>query len=122
MFKSWDLTHLVTEIVQQNPTVISVAISYGKTVLKYWFQTLSSYTLTLMVIHFLQAGVNPPVIPSLQDKFPGIFGSFSAFSQTSFFQELPQDIRSRNTMSLGMFQLVYYQTKMSLETILTLSF
>ena len=36
-------------------------------------QTLSSYTLSLMVIHYLQAGVSPPVLPCLQKTQPGVF-------------------------------------------------
>lgn len=35
--------------------------------------TLSSYSLVLMVIHFLQSGVHPPVIDSLQEKYPEFF-------------------------------------------------
>ena len=37
------------------------------------FQTLSSYTLSLMVIHYLQAGVSPPVLPCLQKVHPDVF-------------------------------------------------
>lgn len=36
-------------------------------------QTLSSYTLSLMVIHYLQAGISPPVLPCLQQMYPDIF-------------------------------------------------
>jgi len=35
--------------------------------------TLSSYSLVLMVIHFLQAGTKAPVIPSLQHHYPDYF-------------------------------------------------
>ena len=39
------------------------------------FQTLSSYSLTLMVLHYLQSGVFPPVLPSLQPEAPGLTGA-----------------------------------------------
>jgi TUTase nucleotidyltransferase domain len=64
-------------------------------------QTLSSYTLTLMVIHFLQAGVNPPVLPSLQVLYPSTFAAFPGTSSISFFQDLPTRFRCSNIMSLG---------------------
>lgn len=36
--------------------------------------TISSYSLVLMVIHFLQCGVNPPVLPCLHSLYEGKFG------------------------------------------------
>ena len=35
--------------------------------------TLSSYVLSLLAINYLQCGVSPPVIPSLQQTYPKIF-------------------------------------------------
>lgn len=35
--------------------------------------TISSYSLVLMVIHFLQCGVSPPVLPCLHDLHPNKF-------------------------------------------------
>lgn len=35
--------------------------------------TISSYSLALMVIHFLQCGVTPSVLPCLHTMFPGKF-------------------------------------------------
>lgn len=52
-------------------------------VVKLWAQThginnakemtISSYSLVLMVIHFLQCGVAPPVLPCLHDLYPNKF-------------------------------------------------
>ncbi|XP_076635181.1 poly(A) RNA polymerase gld-2 homolog A isoform X1 [Colletes latitarsis] len=52
-------------------------------VIKLWAQsqnindaknmTISSYSLVLMVIHFLQCGVNPPVLPCLHSLYKGKF-------------------------------------------------
>ncbi|GAB6028349.1 hypothetical protein CHUAL_002519 [Chamberlinius hualienensis] len=39
--------------------------------------TVSSYSLTLMVIHYLQVGVSPPVLPCLHKLLPKIFTSDS---------------------------------------------
>lgn len=35
--------------------------------------TISSYSLVLMVIHFLQCGITPPVLPCLHDMYPNKF-------------------------------------------------
>lgn len=35
--------------------------------------TISSYSLILMVIHFLQCGVSPPILPCLHTKYPEHF-------------------------------------------------
>lgn len=36
-------------------------------------RTISSYSLTLMVIHFLQCGVKPKILPCLHDQYPEKF-------------------------------------------------
>lgn len=62
--------------------------------------TLSSYSLALMVIHYLQHGVSPPVLPCLQLDNP------SKFSQVLDLWKLkkadpPIVIKPENTQSLG---------------------
>ena len=57
------------------------------------FQTLSSYTLSLMVIHFLQCEVTPPVLPCLQKSHPHIFNSKSDIFNLPY--EVPE-YRSEN--------------------------
>lgn len=52
-------------------------------VIKLWAQfhhinnaknmTISSYSLVLMVIHFLQCGISPPVLPCLHSMYPDKF-------------------------------------------------
>ena len=64
-------------------------------------QTLSSYTLTLMVLHFLQAGTRPPVLPSLQAVYPSMFMGMACAQSVSFFPELPTKYQSSNKQSLG---------------------
>ncbi|VDM27156.1 unnamed protein product, partial [Hydatigera taeniaeformis] len=41
---------------------------------------LSTYALLLMLIHFLQCGCSPPVLPNLQARFPVSFGIGKAYS------------------------------------------
>jgi len=63
--------------------------------------TLSSYTLTLMVIHYLQAAVRPPVLPCLQETYPHVFNPDSDIFHLSY---APQDLpfyQSANTQSIG---------------------
>jgi len=62
------------------------------------FQTLSSYSLTLMVLHFLQSGVFPPVLPCLQEELPEVFNSNSEITSLPY---QPPPWASRNRQSLG---------------------
>jgi len=62
------------------------------------FQTLSSYSLTLMVLHYLQSGVFPPVLPSLQEEMPDVFNSNSVITNLPY---SPPPWVSRNRQSLG---------------------
>ena len=71
-------THLLFYYSQLDPRVRPLVMA-----VKWWakkndineprYQTLSSYTLTLMVIHYLQCGVSPPVLPCLQENHSEIF-------------------------------------------------
>ena len=62
--------------------------------------TLSSYTLTLMILHYLQCGTTPAVIPSLQNVHPNIFYSGSNISSLPFWSKVPA-FTSGNKQSLG---------------------
>ena len=63
-------------------------------------QTLSSYTLCLMVIHYLQCGVSPPVLPCLQKSHPRIFNPESDIFSLPYSLPSPT-YTSNNTESLG---------------------
>ncbi|KAK5650983.1 hypothetical protein RI129_002012 [Pyrocoelia pectoralis] len=62
--------------------------------------TISSYSLALMVIHFLQCGVIPPVIPCLHGLHPDKFNPDREIHDIDIQEELPQFI-SDNKQSLG---------------------
>lgn len=62
------------------------------------FQTLSSYTLTLMTLHYLQCGVSPPVIPCLHRLNPQMFNPNSDIFSLPY-TTIP--FSSSNRMSLG---------------------
>ena len=53
-----------------------------------------------MILHYLQSGTNPPVIPSLQNEYPNIFYSGSDISSLPFWNKVPV-FTSGNQQSLG---------------------
>ncbi|XP_059474307.1 poly(A) RNA polymerase gld-2 homolog A-like isoform X4 [Neocloeon triangulifer] len=62
--------------------------------------TLSSYSLSLMVINYLQCGVSPPVLPSLQVLYPEKFNPHSFIHNIDIHEELPP-YKSANKQPLG---------------------
>ncbi|XP_016960212.1 poly(A) RNA polymerase gld-2 homolog A [Drosophila biarmipes] len=70
--------------------------------------TISSYSLMLMVIHFLQVGVNPPVLPCLHKLYPDKFGLLhpSDFGYVDM-NEVVAPFQSENTQSLGELMLSF---------------
>ncbi|XP_032595767.1 poly(A) RNA polymerase gld-2 homolog A isoform X2 [Drosophila grimshawi] len=72
--------------------------------------TISSYSLMLMVIHFLQAGVNPPVLPCLHKMYPE---KFCILQPNDFgyvdMNEIMPPYKSENRQSLGELLLGFLQ-------------
>uniref|UniRef100_T1JEY6 Uncharacterized protein n=1 Tax=Strigamia maritima TaxID=126957 RepID=T1JEY6_STRMM len=62
--------------------------------------TISSYSLTLMVIHYLQCGVSPAILPSLQKLHPYKFSSRVEIQNIDINDPVPVYL-SKNEMSLG---------------------
>jgi len=77
------------------------------------FSTLSSYCLTLMVLHFLQAGVKEKVVPNLHDLHPNVFHSDSNIFDLPFNCDVETTFVSKNKSSLGelLFGFFQYYTK-----------
>ncbi|GAB1606593.1 poly(A) RNA polymerase GLD2-like [Argonauta hians] len=91
--------------------------------IKYWSrfhdindarkQTISSYSFGLMVIHYLQYGCSPPVLPVLQKLYPDVFSLKNDFSNLRLDEDLPV-FESKNTQNLGELYLgflKYYATE-----------
>ena len=71
-------------------------------------QTLSSYTLSLMLIHYLQCGVSPPVLPCLQKSHPRLFNPDSDIFSLPY--SLPDPTyTSNNRESLGKLFVGFFQ-------------
>ena len=70
------------------------------------FSTLSSYCLSLMVLHFLQAGVKDPVLPNLHELHPQVFHPDSNIFELPFTYDIEPSYKSKNKMSLGKILLV----------------
>lgn len=61
--------------------------------------TISSYSLCLMVIHYLQYGCKPAVLPSLQKLYPDIFHANSDIRALRFDHQLKY--KSKNDQTIG---------------------
>uniref|UniRef100_T1HJ60 Uncharacterized protein n=1 Tax=Rhodnius prolixus TaxID=13249 RepID=T1HJ60_RHOPR len=70
--------------------------------------TLSSYSLALMVIHFLQCAVNPPVLCCLHNAYKEKFNSSSEIGTIDIHEELDPFI-SENKQSLGELLVQFFQ-------------
>ncbi|XP_034662046.1 poly(A) RNA polymerase gld-2 homolog A isoform X2 [Drosophila subobscura] len=72
--------------------------------------TISSYSLMLMVIHFLQSGVSPPVLPCLHKMYPNKFELLdTANSGYVDMNEVMAPYESQNTQTLGELMLSFLQ-------------
>jgi len=70
--------------------------------------TISSYSLVLMVIHFLQHGVSPPVLPCLQQNFMEKYSYLmdlvklrNTYHDSTDTCYVPEPFESKNTQTLG---------------------
>ena len=70
------------------------------------FSTISSYCLTLMVLHFLQAGVKDPVVPNLHQLHPDVFHPNSDIFDLPFNCDIEPSFKSQNKSSLGELILI----------------
>uniref|UniRef100_A0A1B0GL72 Uncharacterized protein n=2 Tax=Lutzomyia longipalpis TaxID=7200 RepID=A0A1B0GL72_LUTLO len=62
--------------------------------------TISSYSLVLMVIHFLQAGVTPAILPCLHKMYPEKFGADNDIRTINIHENL-KAYNSQNQQTLG---------------------
>jgi poly(A) RNA polymerase GLD2 len=82
-------------------------------------QTISSYTLTLMLIHYLQVGISPPVLPCLQKIRPELFDPKIDVRNLSLRFNNVIDFTSKNRATLGelfLGFLNYYSNVFSFDT------
>ncbi|XP_076222957.1 poly(A) RNA polymerase gld-2 homolog A isoform X2 [Nomia melanderi] len=74
--------------------------------------TISSYSLVLMVIHFLQCGVNPPVLPCLHSLYEGKFTPHTDIHCIDMQEELDIPtavLRPKNRQSLGELLVEFFR-------------
>jgi len=70
------------------------------------------FALVLLVIHYLQAGCSPAVLPALQKNFPELFRSPKTTVVTELTNDLPpqvQSYKSNNTQSLGELLMGFFK-------------
>ncbi|XP_017779095.1 PREDICTED: poly(A) RNA polymerase gld-2 homolog A-like [Nicrophorus vespilloides] len=70
--------------------------------------TISSYSLALMVIQYLQCGVTPPVVPCLQGMYPQMFSPDLEIHDIDIQEDIPM-FCSDNKQSLGELLLGFLQ-------------
>ncbi|CAK5009530.1 unnamed protein product [Meloidogyne enterolobii] len=70
----------------------------------------NSYSLILMVLHFLQCGINVPILPNLQFLFPQYFHFFRALDEMQLFVDLPKPLPEipKNTLSIGELLIAFF--------------
>ncbi|XP_058824452.1 poly(A) RNA polymerase gld-2 homolog B-like isoform X3 [Topomyia yanbarensis] len=76
--------------------------------------TISSYSLVLMVIHFLQYGVSPPILPCLHAMYPDKFVDCESLQRMSDFSNLDltetvEPYKNDNLQSLGELFLLFLE-------------
>lgn len=63
--------------------------------------TISSYSLVLMVIHFLQYAVTPVILPCLHKEYPEKFQAQQEIHNIDMIENLGMDWQSENKQTLG---------------------
>lgn len=106
-------THLIKSYCQLDWRVQPLVL-----VIKKWAQdcninnakemTLSSYSLVLMIIHYLQCGCEPPVLPCLQKMYPRRFVPGYHWKWCDFRDSLPH-YESKNSDSLGKLLVGFFE-------------
>ncbi|KAL7299969.1 hypothetical protein TKK_0007285 [Trichogramma kaykai] len=74
--------------------------------------TISSYSLVLMVIHFLQCGASPAVLPCLHSLYKTKFHPMSDIHSIDFHEELhlpSHSLNPRNTQTLGELLIDFFK-------------
>ncbi|KAK0410141.1 hypothetical protein QR680_004971 [Steinernema hermaphroditum] len=72
--------------------------------------TFNSYSLILMVLHFLQTGCSPPVLPNLQFLFREQFTGEIPLEELSLFEDLPPWPRKAvNKQSIGELVIGFFE-------------
>lgn len=82
------------------------------TITLYLFNFFVGFALVLLIIHYLQAGCSPAVLPALQKDFPELFRSPKTTVVTEITNDLPpqvQSYKSANTQSLGELLIGFFK-------------
>lgn len=76
------------------------------------FPFLTGFALVLLIIHYLQVGCSPAVLPALQKDFPELFRSPNSTVVTELTDDLPPQVKSyksNNTQSLGELLIGFFK-------------
>ncbi|KAI6182334.1 hypothetical protein M3Y97_00369000 [Aphelenchoides bicaudatus] len=72
--------------------------------------TLNSYSIILLVIHFLQVAVSPSILPNLQECYPNLFNENRPLNQCVLFQDLDRKYSdpSLNKQTVGELLIAFF--------------
>ncbi|KAL7071798.1 hypothetical protein ACQ4LE_008922 [Meloidogyne hapla] len=102
-------THLLAHLSRLDPRFVQMNM-----ILKKWAKVnhvvdprrrFNSYTVSLMIIHFLQCGVYPPILPNLYKMFPQYFDGSRNAEDLEYDVELELPKIPKNDRTIG--ELIY---------------
>ena len=97
-------THLIHQYSRMDPRFPQMCL-----IIKHWAikrkindahgGTFNSYSLILLVLHFMQTACSPPILPNLQELRPDAFNNKTPIEQLRFFDD-EESFESANTDDL----------------------
>uniref|UniRef100_A0A914CKE2 PAP-associated domain-containing protein n=1 Tax=Acrobeloides nanus TaxID=290746 RepID=A0A914CKE2_9BILA len=106
------LLHYYSRIDERLPILAAFLKKYldERCVIQPRHGRLNSYTVVLMIIHYLQCCVDPPILPNLNFLYPAMFDGTTDIENLKFDQEFPTPLKDipKNDMTVGELLLGFF--------------